>query len=222
MFFVCGAVVPQKENKMKKNVHLITESGICIALATLLSLIEIFHLPYGGGITAVSMLPICLYAYRRGIGSGLMCAFVHGLLQMMLGIAQGVFKGADLYSTVGMVVIDYILAYTVLGFSGMFKNKFRSEPVRFALGCLVTTCVRYLLHILSGYIFFKGYAEWFFSQDGFDMGAKILGTFSGEALFWLYTVIYNGLYMIPEIILTVIASAIVGRYGKITSCENKR
>ena len=207
---------------MKKNVHLITESGICIALATLLSLIEIFHLPYGGGITAVSMLPICLYAYRRGMGSGLMCAFVYGLLQMMLGIAQGVFKGADLYSTVGMVVIDYLLAYTVLGFSGMFKSKFKSEPVRFALGCLVTTCVRYLLHILSGYIFFKSYAEWFFSQEGFDMGAKILDAFSGEGLYWLYTVIYNGLYMVPEIIITVAAAIIIGRYPKIMAHNNNR
>lgn len=207
---------------MKRNVHIITESGICIALATILSFIEIFHLPYGGGITAVSMLPVCIFAYRRGTVPGIACAFVYGVVQLMLGMTKGVFKGADLYTTLGMVIIDYILAFAVLGFSGMLKGKCKNTSTELALGCLVTGCVRYVLHILSGYVFFKGYAEWFFSQDGFDMGAKILGTFSGEALFWLYTVIYNGLYMVPEIILTVIAAAIVGRYGKITSVENKR
>jgi len=207
---------------MKKNVHLITESGICIALATILSIIEVFHLPYGGGVTAVSMLPICIFAYRRGTASGLAGAFVYGLIQLMLGITKGVFKGADLYTTLGMVIIDYILAFAVLGFSGMFSKKIKNASLALSLGCLVTGCVRYVLHILSGYIFFKSYAVWFFSQDGFDAGAKILGTFSGEALFWLYTVIYNGLYMIPEIILTVIAAAIVGKYEKIISTENKR
>ena len=207
---------------MKRNVHIITESGICIALATILSFIEIFHLPYGGGITAVSMLPICLFAYRRGMASGLACAFVYGAIQLMLGMTKGVFKGADHYTTLGMVIIDYILAFAVLGFSGMFAKKIKSASLGLALGCLVTGCVRYVLHILSGYVFFKGYAVWFFSQDGFDAGAKILGAFSGEALFWLYTVIYNGLYMVPEIILTVAAAAIVGKYGKIASTENKR
>ena len=202
--------------------HLITESGICIALATILSFVEVFHLPYGGGVTAVSMLPVCIFAYRRGTVPGLACAFVYGVIQLMLGVAKGVFKGADLYTTLGMVIIDYILAFIVLGFAGMFAKKCKNEALGLSLGCLVTGCMRYALHIVSGYIFFKGYAELFFSQDDFDAGEKILGTFSGEALFWLYTVIYNGLYMIPEIILTVITAAIAGKYGKITSTENKR
>lgn len=206
---------------MKKNVHLITESGICIALATILSFIEIFHLPYGGAITAVSMLPVCIFAYRRGTSAGLACAFVYGILQLMLGFAKGVFKGADLYTTLGMIIIDYFLAFTVLGLSGIFAGKCKNAACELASGCLLTTFMRYVLHILSGYIFFKGYAEWFFSQDGFDTGAKILSTFNGEVIFWLYTVIYNGLYMIPEIILTVLAAAIVGRYRKIASFKSK-
>ncbi|MBQ9939959.1 MAG: energy-coupled thiamine transporter ThiT [Clostridia bacterium] len=200
---------------MKKNLTHLTEGGICIAFATLLSIIEVFHLPYGGGITPASMLPVCIYAYRRGMPSGLMCSFVYGILQMLLGITQGVFKGADLYSTIGMVVIDYILAYSVLGFAGMFKGKFRTDSLSLAMGCLVVTTARYILHILSGYIFFKSYAEWFFSQEGFEMGGQILRIFSGEALYWLYTAVYNGLYMIPEIIITVILSFVVGKYAKI-------
>ncbi|MBE6689197.1 MAG: hypothetical protein E7588_07995 [Ruminococcaceae bacterium] len=204
----------------KSTVHIITESGICIALATILSMIMIYHLPYGGSITAVSMLPICLFSYRNGIRAGLACGFVHGLLQMFLGITQGVFKGADLFTTFGMVVLDYLLAFGVLGFACLFRGKIKSHCVAFSLGCMIVGFARYVCHILSGYIFFKSYAEWFFSQEGFTLGEKILAGFGGEPLYWIYTLIYNGSFMIPEIILTTLAGLVVARYPKII-CSTK-
>lgn len=200
---------------MKKNINVLTESAICIALATILSLITVYRVPYGGSITVLSMLPVCLFSYRRGIRAGLMCGFAHGVLQMILGIAEGVFKGADLASTVGMAVLDYIVAFTVLGLAGVFKGKIKNTSAGFSLGCAMATLLRYAAHILSGYIFFRSYAEWFFSQEGFTVGERVLETFDGNSLCWLYTVVYNGSYMIPEIILTVAAAFVVGRYEKI-------
>lgn len=81
---------------------------------------------------------------------------------------------------------------------------------------IVALSLRYLAHIISGYIFFGTWAEWFFSQDGFALGAKILEKFSGQGLALLYSVIYNGLYMIPEIIITAIVALIIGRVPQIT------
>jgi thiamine transporter len=79
------------------------------------------------------------------------------------------------------------------------------------LGVVVALSLRYVCHIISGYIFYGAWAEWFFSQEGFyAIGEKILGTFSGKGLALLYSVFYNGLYMIPEIILTAICSSMVG------------
>lgn len=65
---------------------LLTESGIMLACATILSMIEIVSLPYGGSVTLFSMLPVILIAYRRGIGWGLFTAFAFSLLQMLLGV----------------------------------------------------------------------------------------------------------------------------------------
>ena len=52
----------------------LTESAIMLAFATVLSLVKIVDLPYGGSITACSMLPILIIAYRYGTGWGLFCA----------------------------------------------------------------------------------------------------------------------------------------------------
>ncbi len=201
---------------MKKNItHLLSESGICIALATILSLLTLYRWPYGGSVTVASMLPICLFAYRRGIKAGLACGFVHGMIQLFLGITEGVFKGADLMTTVGMVAMDYLLAFTVLGLAGMFKDRIKNDSVAFMTGSLVATFIRFISHILSGYIFFKSYAEWFFSQEGFTAGNAVLENVSGEPLYWLYTLVYNASYMIPEILVTSIAALIIGKYAKL-------
>ena len=77
--------------------------------------------------------------------------------------------------------------------------------------------LRYLVHIVSGAIFYGAYAEWFFTQEGFySIGEKILGTFSGSSLAIAYSIFYNGLYMVPEIIITTVVAAILGSVPQIT------
>lgn len=92
----------------------------------------------------------------------------------------------------------------------MFKGKLKSSISEVCLGALIALLVRYIMHIISGAIFFGEWAEWFFTQDGFyAIGEKIMNTFSGGALALVYSVFYNGLYMIPEIIITVIVTPII-------------
>ena len=123
---------------------------------------------------------------------------------MFLGVAQGDFKGADIATVIGMIVLDYILAFMVLGLSGMFKNKTKSQPLAFTLGSLVVCVLRYIIHCVSGYIFFRSYAEWFFSQEGFTLGADILTKYTGVSLSVIYTTVYNAMYMLPETIITLV------------------
>ena len=83
---------------------------------------------------------------------------------------------------------------------------------------MVATFGRYVMHIVSGYIFYGAWAEWFFTQEGFyAFGAKLMETLSGDALSLAYSVIYNGFYMVPEIIITVILTPIV--YGVIKKAK---
>ena len=190
--------------------------AMLVALGTVLSVIQPFALPFGGGITLASMMPVCLIGIIYGWKTGILSAFCFSVLQMFLGagtISAAFLPGEDqmvLWKAILMCLLDYTLAYTVLGFSGIFKNKIKNEGTAVMAGAAFTTFLRYVLHIASGYILWGSYAEWFFSQEGFySFGENILANFSGNALAFIYSVIYNGLYMVPEIIITAVVTPIV-------------
>ena len=85
-------------------------------------------------------------------------------------------------------------------------------------GSLVALTARYICHIFSGYILFAGWAEWFFTQEGFPaFGAKLVESLSPTALGIVYSVVYNGMYMVPEILLTATMALILGRVPKIVT-----
>ena len=74
------------ENKKSKShlyIRALCEGALMVALAQILSFIKLFpNLPNGGSIT-FAMFPICLYAVRWGLGSGLLSGLVFGLLQLI-------------------------------------------------------------------------------------------------------------------------------------------
>ena len=81
-------------------------------------------------------------------------------------------------------------------------------------GGLVALGARYLAHVVSGYVLFAGWAEWYFTQEGFPAwGAQLVSSLSPSALGFVYSVVYNGFYMIPEMIFTAIAAFIIARPG---------
>lgn len=190
------------------------ETGVLLAAAAILSVIQPFQLPFGGGITIVSMLPIVLLSYRYGMKWGLFSGFIYSLLQIATGFGtvKGFFVPEDyaLIAGIGIVLLDYVLAYTMLGFGGAFR-RMKPAPALF-LGTLLALFSRYAVHIVSGTVFFGSWAEWFFTQEGFySIGSVIVDNFSGTVLALIYSVFYNGLYMLPEIVLTCLAALAVSR-----------
>lgn len=211
--------------KKQSTVRLV-ESALLIAIAAVLELISKtlgLELPFGGTITLASMFPIVLIAYKYGTKWGLLSGFTYSLVQMLLGaktVSAMFLPGDDqmvLWQAICICLLDYVLAYTLLGLGGIFKGKFKKPAAELALGAFVALLLRYLVHIVSGAIFYGAYAEWFFTQEGFySIGEKILGTFSGSSLAIVYSIFYNGLYMVPEIILTTVVAAILGSVPQIT------
>ena len=201
----------------------LTVSAMMLALATVLAIvcayIPFLNLPFGGGFTVASMLPIVLISYMYGIKWGFFASFTYSLVQiamdLMLGRGSTIIAlftpGEDymgLFAAIAILVIDYFVAYTVLGLGGIFRNKIKNKTVAIVLGVVVALFARYLCHIISGYIFYGAWAEWFFSQEGFyAIGGKILNAFSGQVLALIYSIFYNGLYMIPEIVITAVVAA---------------
>lgn len=110
------------------------ESGILIAMAMVLALVSKvlpFHLPFGGSITLVSMLPIVLLSYRYGVKWGLFSSFIYSLLQIIISFddVKAFFVPQDykMTASIGIIFLDYIAAYTALGIGGIFRNRFKKH-----------------------------------------------------------------------------------------------
>ncbi|MBQ8415725.1 MAG: energy-coupled thiamine transporter ThiT [Clostridia bacterium] len=214
----------------QKTVRL-TTSAMMLAIATVLAVIcglmPFLNLPFGGGFTIASMLPIVVISYMYGLRWGLFSSAVYSAVQIVMSLMTGpsgtimalFMPNSDDFmgyaAAIWILILDYVVAYTVLGLGGIFRNRIQNKTLALTLGSVVALSLRYLVHIISGYIFYGAWAEWFFSQDGFGLGEMMLNTFSGEALSWVYSIVYNGLYMIPEIVITALAAILVSRIPQI-------
>lgn len=214
---------------MTSKTRRLTESAMLLAVAIVLELVSkmfIPEFPFGGQLTLVSMLPVVLISYRHGVKWGLISAFAYALLEMAIGtktvmaaFQPGYFgDGVLIANALIMCILDYVVAFTALGLGGLFRSKIQNSGVALMTGSLVALGARYAAHIASGYILFAGYAEWFFTQDGFpSWGASLVETLSPELLGFVYSVVYNGMYMIPEMILTAVVALLLARIPKIVT-----
>lgn len=203
-----------------KTKKLVTTSML-LSLAVILSFVKISEFPFGGSITLASMMPIilisCLYDVKWGIGA----AVVYGMIQILTGMStvSAFFLPGEsrmaIPAAVGVCFFDYVAAYGVLGFGGIFKHKFKSAVAEVVLGTVTALILKYVMHVISGTIFFSAWAEWFF-----DSGLSQIAVFkpfcefvadnvNGRLLAVLYSVIYNGAYMIPETVITTTAVSVV-------------
>ena len=166
-----------------KPLRALTEGAILIALAEILSLLPFYKLPWGGSID-IAMLPIILFCVRWGFGPAMIAATAHGILQALLGSSGG-FVGWQ--SLIG----DYLLAYMALGVAGLLKGKF-------VPAALIACAARFLVHYVVGATIWAEYMpESFF---GMTMTTP-----------WLYSALYNGAYMLPDMILVLIAGLLLLR-----------
>ena len=162
----------------------LTETALFSALAIILSYIIIFRAPQGGSISLV-MAPILIISLKQGVGPGIFCGVVTGAITFMFG---GFFV-APL-----QVVCDYLLAYGSIGLAGLFSSGFLSAMRRgqnktvwlyTVLAGIVAGGLRLFFHTLAGIVFYTSYAP------------------KGQPV-WLYSLIYNSLYVIPDAILAVV------------------
>ena len=214
---------------MQTKTKRLTESAMLLAMAIVLELVSksfIPEMPFGGQITLVSMLPVMLISYRHGVKWGLVSGLCYALIEMVIGaktvaaaFQPGYFGDETMIlNALIMCLLDYILAFSLLGLGGIFRNKIKNPGLSLMCGSLVALGARYLAHVLSGYILFSGWAEWFFTQDGFPAwGAKLVQSLTPGVLGWVYSLVYNGMYMVPEMILTALAALLIARVPKIVA-----
>ena len=157
------------QNKISTTRRL-TESAMLLALAIVLEFVSkmfIPEMPFGGQVTLASMLPVVLISYRHGVKWGLVAGIAYAFIQMAIGartvaaaFQPGYFgDGRMLLNAFIMCILDYLLAFTLLGLGGIFRNRIKRPGVGLACGALVALGARYMAHVLSGYILFAGWAE---------------------------------------------------------------
>ena len=159
------------------------EGAIMVALATALSYVKLFELPQGGSV-CIGMLPIFLYCIRWGWKDGFLASFAYGLLQL-------IFDGAYAWGPWSML-LDYLVAFTPLGLAGLFKGKDWGIFAGTVLGCFA----RFVVHFISGVTIYRIYAP-----------TEILGTVFDNPT--LYSIVYNGSYMLPNTILALVIAALL-------------
>ncbi len=178
-------------NKMTRK---LTESAIFIALGTILSILKI-DLPFGGGVTIACMLPLVIISHRWGWKWGVLTAFVFSIIQLFLGL-DNVGYATSFVMALGVIFLDYIIAYTVIGLSGAFDKTLGKTRQSLAVGIAVTFVLRFCCHLVTG--------AWIW-------GVWMPDTFMNMTMTnpWFYSFLYNGWYMLAELIVTEIIAMLI-------------
>ena len=182
-----------KDNKKHFSTKQLVFAAICVTIATVTSMLPIYHLPMGGSLTLFSMFFITYVGYLYGLRAGITSALAYGLLQLILG---------PYIISIPQLICDYILAFGALGLSGLFSNR----KYGMLKGYLVGVLGRYLFAVLSGVIFFGQYAA------DFNM--------SPLAYSLVYNIIYIGSETILTVIL-ISVPAIRSALGRIKVMANE-
>lgn len=175
---------------MRSNrVSIVVEVGLSVALAAVLSLLKI-TLPwnFAGGSVSLAMLPIFVLAVRRGVGPGVVGGMLFGGVDYML---------EPWFVHPVQVVLDYPVAFGLCGLAGLLRPAVRRSGWTGARAALMTAMAavvggigRLGASFLSGVVFF-----------GQNAGP-------GQPV-WLYSLVYNGSYLLPSIVSCAVAAAIV-------------
>ena len=179
---------------MKRNkTRAMVECALMIALGTVLAQIKIFQMPYGGSVTLVSCLPFMLVSYRHGVKWGLIAGLANGCLQILTSFYAP--PAGTIGAIFACVMLDYLLAFAVLGTACVFSMPFSNQKMGVAFGIAIAMVSRFLCSFLSGALLWGSYQSYYEWANGMSV--------------WMYSFIYNGSYMLPEMLITVVVALLI-------------
>ncbi|MBO4870169.1 MAG: energy-coupled thiamine transporter ThiT [Clostridia bacterium] len=182
----------KKKLTRKQQVMRISVTAVMLALAFALSYVVLWEMPFGGSVTLFSMLPIMFVSIKYGVGWGLGAAFCFSWLQVLQSKVFG--WGLTPTMLVCSILLDYVVAFTIIGIAGIFRKQGPSGAI---FGCITACLLRFLTHFISGVVLWANYEE--FVAFG--------STWVGRP--WLYSLVYNGWFMLPETAITVVGVMLV-------------
>jgi len=167
----------------RENLRALVETALLVAVGFVLSWIKLLSLPQGGSVTPLAMLPILIIGLRHGLKWGLLGGLLYSVLQMLQQFWPP--PSGTVPAFISVIMLDYVLAFSVLGLSGLFRGK-QNGIIYAAPICIF---LRFICHFISGIV--------------------IWGVYAGDQAVWLFSLIYNGSYMGLELVFTTIVSVIL-------------
>ncbi|MHC4891144.1 MAG: energy-coupled thiamine transporter ThiT [Planctomycetota bacterium] len=150
------------------------------ALSAALYIIRPFSMPFGGAVTLGSMVPVMWLSMRRGVYAGIIAGTLFGIMALLIDI---VLLPYSPIATPLQAVLEYPIAFSVLGFAGILHKK----TVGFAMaGVAISVFIKFLVH------YFVGVFIWFYVYEFPAFGQ------------YIYPAVYNGLFLVPEFIISAI------------------
>ncbi|MBO5870694.1 MAG: energy-coupled thiamine transporter ThiT [Clostridia bacterium] len=183
-----------KNSKTAKNLRALCEAAIMVALAVVLTLLRFppFNIDLwgnGGSIDFV-MVPLVVLAWRRGVTWAVPAGLAFGFLKCLIsgGIGWGILS----------VLLDYVLAYGMVGIAGIFKDKKNG----LVLGAVVGSVARFIVHFISGVTIWK-----------IAVGDEValFGMNFDSSMSFIYSLLYNGGYMLGNMIFCVVAVILLAK-----------
>lgn len=166
---------------MNKKTRELTEIAVCIALAVVCSFVKVYEMPQGGSV-ALTMIPILLLAFRSGPVAGMIAGALYGLIS--LAIADKLYHPLS-------ILLDYVLAFGLLGVAGFFPK----NTAGVVIGTTVGVFCRFVSSFLSGATLFASFAP-----EGKNV--------------WIYSLEYQATYMVPELIICLVVLVILQKKAK--------
>lgn len=180
-------------------------SAVMVALATVLSVIPVMQLPFGGSVTLFSQVPIIAVSWILGVPWGLASGLAYGILQILVGGIGNFSYVQGMLAYIILVFADYLIPFTCLGFGGMFKRVIKNPYAAATVGTLLVCFVRWFSHFISGATIWTEYAP--------DTAIKAVLAYSAS---------YNASYMVPETVITVLGICVViAIWNKLNATEAK-
>ncbi len=140
-------------------------------------------MPFGGSVTLGHTAPLILFSFKNGAKPGLFAGLIYGIFQIILSFHIPPVK--SFAALVFVILLDYLIPYSLVGLAPFYVKAIKNKKISLIVGAIFSNVLRLLSSILSGVIVWSEYI------------AKNVNI-------WLYSLLYNSFYMIPEIIITTI------------------
>lgn len=166
------------------NTNIIVEAGIMLALAIILGEIKLFKMPQGGSVS-LGMLPLIIFSIRWGVIRGIFLGSTYGIMSVI--IFSGTILGPIQF------ILDYPLAYGMIGISGFYLIKNKIQIVNYIPFIFIAYILKFICHFLSGMIFFA-------ADNNIFTITNMRNSF-----------LYNITYIIPEIFIIILILIFVNK-----------